>query len=294
MKKYDVLIIGSGPAGMNAAVYASRLGLKTAMIEKGAPGGKLVNISKISNWIGIKNIEGPELAIAMDKHSKSFGAESIFGNVKLINENKNAVILDDGKIIEYKFLIIATGMIESIPKDVDGIDKFNTLGVSYCAICDGPIYKGEVVSVIGGGNSAVEEAAYLTSVAKEVHIFVRGKFSAEQKLINELKAKKNIIVHLGSKIIKIKGNKKVEEIITTDGNFKVKAVFPYIGQKANTASFKNTSIKTKDGFIITDENMKTSVNNIYAIGDVRSKKIRQISTAVSDGTIAAKNIGNLI
>ena len=294
MKRYDVLIIGSGPAGMNAAIYSSRMNLSTAIIEKGAPGGKLVNISKIYNWIGIKETTGPNLAIEMNDHAISSGTDSIFGSVNKIDSENNFVSLEDGQKVGYKYLIIASGTSEVIPEKIDGIHKYNNKGVSYCAICDGPLFKNEVVAVIGGGNAAVEESLYLSNVAKEVHLFVRNNFSAEKKSINDLKNKTNVFIHMNHEIISISGQGNVEEISTTNGEFKVKAIFPYIGLKANTSFIKYLNIKTENGFIVVDDNMKTSIDNIYSIGDVNSKSIRQISTAVSDGTIAAKTIANII
>lgn len=279
---------------MNAAIYASRMNLSTAIIEKYAPGGKLVNISKIENYLGFEDIGGPELAMKMDKHARAFGTESIYGDVKKINDKENTVELADGTKVEYKFLIIATGTSEKVPEDIKGIHNFTHKGVSYCAICDGPLYKGASVAVIGAGNSAVEEAHYLTSVAKEVHIFVRNEFRAEKKAIDGLMAKQNVVLHKGHKILEILGDSGVEKIITTDGEIEVKAIFPYIGLKPNSDFIEGTAIASDNGFIKVNDVMQTSVENIFAVGDVIDKKIRQISTASADGTIAAKVIANLI
>lgn len=294
MRKYDLLIIGSGPGGMNAALYAKRSNLNVAIVEMGPPGGKLVNMEKIENWLGDISLGGAELALRMNAHIEHLGVKSIFGEVIKINEIENKIILKDGEEIGYKFLIIASGTSEKIPENVKGIVEYNHRGVSYCAICDGPLYKNQVVAVIGGGNSAIEEAAFLASVAKEVHIFVRNKIKAEQIILDELKNKNNVFFHMQEEITEIHGDGKVEHIKTNKGEYDVKAIFPYVGLIANSRFVEGTSIKTNKGFIIVDENQKTSVDNIYSIGDVNDKHIRQVTTAMSDGTIAAKAIINLI
>ena len=208
------------------------------------------------------------------------------------------IYLKSSTIIKSKFVIIATGMIENIPP-IPKIEEFLFKGVSYCAICDGGLFKDKEVAVIGGGDSAVEESIYLSSVAKEVHLFVRRDvFRANKKAVSHLRSIKKIQIHLNTKIIKLLGSDKIQGVVSkdNDGNeitYKnVQGVFPYIGTTPVTKFISNLKICDSDGYIIVDKNMKTKIDGIYAAGDVIQKSIRQISTAINDGTIAAKYIVN--
>ncbi len=297
--EYDVLIIGGGPAGMTAAIYSARSNLKTVMIEKGAPGGKVVTTFKVENYPGFSTIAGPDLAMNMYNQVIATGAEHKYGEVaklESINDMEQEVTLVDGTKLKAKKVIIATGMVSRVPK-IKRIEEFNHKGISYCAICDGPLYKGEITGVIGGGNSAVEEAAFLTTVAKEVHLFVFDDFfHAEAKEVEALKAKKNIVIHMQSEIKELRGQDSLDSIKYIEkGEEKeldIKAIFPYIGYVPISDFAKELNITNDHGFIRVDQNMETSVKGIYAIGDIREKEIRQITTATSDGSIAAKNIVN--
>lgn len=297
--KYDVIIIGAGPAGLTAALYAGRANKKTLFIEKGAPGGKMVVTNKIENWIGIESISGAELSTKMLDHAKKY-SEFKYGIVtSLVSNNplEHKVMLESGEVLTAESVIIASGTIERVPADVENIEKFNNKGISYCAICDGPIFKDEVVAVIGGGNSAAEESHYLSSIAKEVHIFVRKpNMRAEETLVNKLNELNNVVIHYNSTVQKINGDTLVNGIeFTQDGNaetLELKAVFPYIGLDPSTNFTGKLKMEFNNNYVVTDENMETSIKGIFAIGDVRDKKIRQISTAVSDGSIAGKMIAN--
>ncbi|MGX9395557.1 NAD(P)/FAD-dependent oxidoreductase [Mycoplasma sp. 3341] len=301
--KYDVVIIGGGPAGLTAAVYTTRSSLKTVFIENKVPGGKLPFQSKIENWPGELLIQGAQLATKMFQQAQENGAEFIYGEVVKIENDPNdnfakKVILNDGQVIETKTIIIATGMQNRIPKEIKGIDYFDGKGVSYCAICDGPNFKNQPIGIIGGGNSAIEEGAYVASFASKVYIFVRDEIIAEKKLVEELEAKSNVEIIKNSQILEILPNENdsVGSVVVKMGEeiktIKLAALFPYIGFIPSTSFLKDLNILAPNGFIITNENMETAVPNIYAAGDVRVKEIRQITTAVSDGTIAAKNITN--
>ena len=287
--KYDVLIIGAGPAGLTAAIYLARNNVNVALIEAKTPGGKISEQSKIENYPGFNSVSGAELSISMFSQARENGAKFIIGKVISI-ENKDELIklikLENGLLLESKYLIIATGMQNIIPKEVINIEKFNNKGVSYCVVCDGPLFKDKVCGIIGGGNSAFEEGNYLSSIAKEVHIFVRDKIIAEQILVDNVEKQDNIFIHRNAQILKLNGTSSLDSAdVNIEGNI-VKPAIDFID--------KNLLKLDKKNFIVVDENMETNVPNIFAVGDIISKSIRQITTATSDGTIAAKIINNRI
>ena len=300
--KYDVLIIGAGPAGLTAAIYLARNNVNVALIEAKTPGGKISEQSKIENYPGFNSVSGAELSISMFSQARENGAKFIIGKVISI-ENKDELIklikLENGLLLESKYLIIATGMQNIIPKEVINIEKFNNKGVSYFVVCDGPLFKDKVCGIIGGGNSAFEEGNYLSSIAKEVHIFVRDKIIAEQRLVDNVEKQDNIFIHRNAQILKLNGTSSLESAdVNIEGNIvniPIKGLFPYIGFKPAIDFIDQNLLKLdKKNFIVVDENMETNVPNIFAVGDIISKSIRQITTATSDGTIAAKIINNRI
>ena len=300
--KYDVLIIGAGPAGLTAAIYLARNNVNVALIEAKTPGGKISEQSKIENYPGFNSVSGAELSISMFSQARENGAKFIIGKVISI-ENKDELIklikLENGLLLESKYLIIATGMENIIPKEVINIEKFNNKGVSYCVVCDGPLFKDKVCGIIGGGNSAFEEGNYLSSIAKEVHIFVRDKIIAEQRLVDNVEKQDNIFIHRNAQILKLNGTSSLDSAdVNIEGNIvniPIKGLFPYIGFKPAIDFINQNLLKLdKKNFIVVDENMETNVPNIFAVGDIISKSIRQITTATSDGTIAAKIINNRI
>ena len=300
--KYDVLIIGAGPAGLTAAIYLARNNVNVALIEAKTPGGKISEQSKIENYPGFNSVSGAELSISMFSQARENGAKFIIGKVISI-ENKDELIklikLENGLLLESKYLIIATGMQNIIPKEVINIEKFNNKGVSYCVVCDGPLFKDKVCGIIGGGNSAFEEGNYLSSIAKEVHIFVRDKIIAEQRLVDNIEKQNNIFIHRNAQVLKLNGTSLLDSAdVNIEGNIvniPIKGLFPYIGFKPAIDFINQNLLKLdKKNFIVVDENMETNVPNIFAVGDIISKSIRQITTATSDGTIAAKIINNRI
>lgn len=300
--KYDVLIIGAGPAGLTAAIYLARNNVNVALIEAKTPGGKISEQSKIENYPGFNSVSGAELSISMFSQARENGAKFIIGKVMSI-ENKDELIklikLENGLLLESKYLIIATGMQNIIPKEVINIEKFNNKGVSYCVVCDGPLFKDKVCGIIGGGNSAFEEGNYLSSIAKEVHIFVRDKIIAEQRLVDNVEKQNNIFIHRNAQVLKLNGTSSLDSAdVNIEGNIvniPIKGLFPYIGFKPAIDFIDQNLLKLdKKNFIVVDENMETNVPNIFAVGDIISKSIRQITTATSDGTIAAKIINNRI
>lgn len=301
---YDVVIIGAGPAGLNAALYLSRANLRVVFIEKGAPGGKMTTTFNISNWIGVKEIHGARLAMSMLQHVKENGAIHKYGNVvKFVNvkENKKEVHLENGEIFYSKIVIIATGMVNRIPEEIEGIHEFENKGVSYCVVCDGSLYGKNNQSIIGGGNSAFEESLYLSNIAKKVNIFVKdNEIIAEPKIVEQVQNTKNIEIFLNAQVKKIIGTSEngIEKLeVNIDGQDKIfdsKSLFPYIGFLPATSFIKNLDIFNDKGFIMVDKNMETNVKGIFAVGDIIEKDVRQIVTAASDGAIAAKYISGTI
>lgn len=292
-RQFDLVIIGGGPAGLSGAIYGARAGLSVAVIEFWAPGGKLVKTSHIENYPGVASIEGPTLAMNMLEHAMGLGAEYIPAEVLSIDEKK--VICNDDTTYVGKAIIIATGTVER-KLNIPGEEKNTGRGVSYCAICDGAFFKDKVVTVIGGGNSAIEEALYLTQFASKVNIFVRNELRAELSLQEE--AMKHDKIEIVKKIVPLEiidDGKKVVGIkvknVLTDEIFDVEtsAVFPYVGADPVTSFASDLEICDEKGYILTNEEMATGVEGIFAAGDVRKKTIRQVVTAANDGAIAAQS-----
>lgn len=298
----DLIIIGAGPAGLSACLYASRAGLDVMMFDAGAPGGKLNVSAEIENWPGQKKKTGPELAYEMYEHALSFGGKQEYGEVtKIIDHNDFKEVITNEKSYQAKAVLIATGTKErkmGIPLE----EELTGHGVSYCAVCDGPFFKGEEVAVIGGGNSALEEAVYLTKFVNRVHLIVRRDVFRADKIIQEhVLSNDKIKIHFLKKPHHIiaKDN-KVDKLAIEDSNtgelseLLVKAVFPFVGLDPITEFVKDLDITDEHGYIITDETMQTKVSGIYAAGDVRKKVLRQVVTATNDGAIAGQQIAHYL
>lgn len=293
---FDVLIIGSGPAGISAAIYSQRASLKTGIIEKDAPGGKIVKTAFIENYPGFKTISGPDLAYSMFEQMNNVGVKYIYGNVVDIKKINNIfhVSSEDGMTKYSKVVIIASGMNEK-KIGIPGEKEYYGKGLSYCAICDGPLYKNKPIAIIGGGNSALEEALYLSDLSSEIHLIHRRKeFRADKSIVDKVMANKNIFLHLDNIPISFNGDgKKIDSITIQNINTNAKndlvidCIFPFIGFLPVNNFALNFDIIDDNGFIIADQNMATSIEGLFSVGDVNKKQYRQISTAVSDGTIAA-------
>lgn len=304
MENYDVIIIGAGPAGLTTALYASRGNLKVLILEKGAPGGKLVSQSKIENWPGDEIIDGATLALRMYKHPLKFGSKHRFCDVDFIeteNEFDHKVYCKDGKIFQARAVVVASGMVERKPLDIKYYLEYEGRGVSYCVVCDGPFYANQPAIVIGGGNSAVEEGSFLASIASKVYILVRdSQFNAEPMLIEDLKKNKNVEIWFNAKVLELRGKDQLESaLIDHNGEKKVleiKSLFPYIGFLPATKFLEKNHRQALNqiNFIDVDSYGQTKIPGIYAVGDVVSKEIRQIVTAASDGAIVGKILTNRI
>lgn len=297
---YDLIIIGAGPAGMSAAVYASRSGLNTLILDGGAPGGKLNLTADIENYPGEKEIAGPELAYQMFEHATKFGAVYEYGMVQKINDlNDHKEVITEENTYETKAVLIATGTKER-KMNIPGEEEMTGRGVSYCAVCDGAFFTDEEVAVIGGGNSALEEAMYLTKFASTVHLIVRRDvFRADKIVQDKLKENDKVKVHFLKKPVEVQideENNKVKGLVLEDSNTKeqsvleVTGIFPFVGADPVTSFATGLGILDEHGYVLTNEDMATSCPGIYAAGDVRKKFLRQVVTATNDGAIAAQAI----
>jgi thioredoxin reductase (NADPH) len=296
-KIYDVIIIGAGPAGMTAAVYTSRANLSTLMIERGVPGGQMVNTEEVENYPGFDSILGPDLSNKMFEHAKKFGAEYAYGDIKEVIDGKEFKLVKAGsKEYKARAIIIATGA-EYKKLGVPGEAELGGRGVSYCAVCDGAFFKNKQLVVVGGGDSAVEEGVYLTRFAEKVTIVHRRDQLRAQKILQErafANDKVDFIWNHTVKQINEKDGKvgSVTLVSTVDGSereFPCDGVFIYVGMVPLTKPFENLGITNEAGYIVTNELMETKVPGIFAAGDVREKHLRQIVTATGDGSIAAQS-----
>lgn len=296
-KIYDVIIAGAGPAGMTAAVYTSRANMDTLMIEKGAPGGQMMNTEDIENYPGFTNILGPDLSNYMFEHAKKFGAEYIRGHVDEIKDGfPYKTVIVDGKEYKTKSVIVATGA-KHRKLGVKGEEEFSGRGVSYCAVCDGAFFADLELAVIGGGDSAVEEAIFLTRFASKVTIIHRRDVLRAQKIIQK-RAYENEKIHFiwNHTVEEIRGDEMVTGLIIKNtltgelSEFPCNGVFIYIGMDPISDCVKNLGITNESGYILTDEQMRTQIPGICAAGDVREKKLRQVVTATGDGSIAAFSV----
>ena len=287
---YDIIIVGAGPAGLTAALYARRANKKVLIFEAKNYGGQIVNANLVENYPGIPKISGFDYATNLYNQVKELGAEIKFETVTRIEENKN-VITTNGTY-NAKAIILATGAENrklNIDKELDFIGK----GVSYCATCDGNFYKNKTVAVVGGGNTAVEDAIYLSNIAKKVYlIHRRDEFRAEATYMKELKNKQNVELLLNSNVKTINGNNLLKSIDIKDNKgigktIDIDGLFIAIGQSPKNEIFNNLITLDKFGYIISEDGVHTNVKGIYVAGDARVKELRQLTTAVSDGSIAA-------
>ena len=285
---YDTIIIGAGPAGMAAALYLKRSGLKTLIIDKDAPGGQMLKTDKIENYLGFQSISGADLALNMFNQLKKLEVDYIYGNVvSVLKDNKFLVKTETGSY-QSNYVIIATGKTNN-KLGLAGEDKIK--GISYCAVCDGAFYKNKVVGVVGAGNSAFTEALYLSSLAKKVYIINRTEqIKADEIYITKAKKQANIIYLTNAKVTKLnsKDNALKSIILNDKEELSLDGLFLAIGGTPKTNFIKN--IKNENNYIIVNKKMETNIKGLYAAGDVIKKDYYQIATAVNDGVIAALSI----
>lgn len=290
---YDVIVIGAGPGGMTAALYTARSNLKTLLLERGAPGGQLINTAEVENYSGFPTVQGPDLAANMYEQILKFGVAHQFGEVTGIeNYEDYKIVRTAQEAYKTRTVIIATGS-EHKKLHIPGEAELNGRGVSYCAVCDGAFFKDKEIVVVGGGDSAVEEGVYLTQFAKQVTIIHRRDQLRAQKILQERAFQNDKIKFIWDSVVeKIVGDDHVEAVQLknvkdqTVRTLETAGVFIYIGILPNTQAFTDLGITDAEGWIPTDQTMQTKIPGIFAIGDVRQTVLRQIATAVGDGAIA--------
>lgn len=290
----DLLIIGAGPAGMMAAVYAARAGLKTLILETTGAGGQILSTSEIDNFPGFLSVTGAELAMKMNEQVENCGVEILYDEISSLDlQGKQKKIVCADATIVAKAVIIATG---ASPRKIGciGEEKFLGAGVHFCALCDGAFYKGKDIVVVGGGNSAVEEIIYLAPIAKSVTVTnMMPKFTAFQTLVDKIPS--SVKVHHNTTIKKMEGDRKLEGIMLSNKKrIKCDGVFVAIGRKPNTSAFDGQIKLAAGGYIAVNNKLETNLPGVYAAGDVGEKLVRQIVTACADGAIAATHAAEYI
>lgn len=292
---FDVVILGGGPAGLSAAIYASRGAVSTALIDISMMGGQPSNYLELENYPGFPIIGGFDLMEKFEEHADKFGVQKFpmqeIEKIDLTSSPK--VILTKEGEFRAKSVIIACGA-QPMKLGVPGEKEFVGRGVSYCAVCDGAFYKEKVVAVVGGGNAAVEEAMYLTKFADKVYVIHRRNELRADKIVQERAFKNEKIEFIWDSVVKeIKGEDLVNTVVLENvktkeqSNLSVNGVFPYIGMVPNVENISGQLEQDAGGFILTDETMKTSIEGVYAVGDIRKTPLRQVITAASDGAVGA-------
>ena len=287
---YDTVIIGAGTAGLTASIYLRRASKKVLVLEAKSYGGQIVNAAKIENYPGIAEVSGFDYATTLYNQVKNLGAEFKFETVIRIEEDKSVVT--KANTYKAKAIILATGS-ENRKLNLPNEDKFIGRGVSYCATCDGNFYRNKTVAVVGGGNTALEDAIYLSNLVEKLYlIHRRNEFRGEEKLVDELKTKENVEIIFNSNVISLNGDKKLDSIVVEDnsGNKKelnVDGLFIAVGREPKNSIFANIIDLDENGYIKYTGDVHTNVSGIYVAGDAKVKELRQLTTAVSDGAIAA-------
>jgi len=296
-----VIIAGAGPAGMTAAVYTSRANMSTLMLERGIPGGQMANTEEIENYPGFGSILGPDLSTKMFEHAQQFGAEYAYGEIKEIRDEEpyKRVITGDKEYLT-KSVIVATGA-EHRLLGAPGEKELSGRGVSYCAVCDGAFFRNKELVVVGGGDSAVEEAVFLTRFASKVTIVHRrDQFRAQKILQKRAFENEKIEVIWDSAVKEIRGEGKVQSVLLENtktgeqSELATDGVFIYVGMDPLTESVRPLGITNDAGYVLTDEKMYTKVKGVFAAGDVREKLLRQVVTATGDGSIAAQSAQHFV
>lgn len=303
MNTYDVIIIGAGPAGMTAAIYAVRANMKVLMLDRLAPGGQIINTNEIENYTGHGVINGAELSIRMFEHTQELGVEFDYKTVVDIEDRGDVKVVkceEDAAEYQAPAVILATG---TVPRrlGVPGEDNFAGAGISWCAICDGAQFRGKDVVVIGGGNSAVEESIYLAGIVNKLTVITLFDLTADPKACDKLRSMENVTVYPYQDVLEFTGEGRLtgvkfkstkedatERYVACDG------VFEYIGLKPSSEPFAQLGILDIFGCINVDVEMKTAMTGVFGAGDITAKHLRQVITACSDGAIAANSAAKYV
>lgn len=291
--EFDTVILGGGPAGLSAGIYASRGAVSTAIVDMNMFGGQPSNYLELENYPGFQVVGGYDLMEKFEEHADKFGVKKFpMQEIQSIDLNSKRIITSENEF-SAKTIIIATGA-QPMKLGVPGEKEFVGRGVSYCAVCDGAFYRNKVVAVVGGGNAAVEEAMYLTKFADKVYLVHRRSELRADKIVQERAFKNEKIEFVWNSIVtEIKGENLVDTVVLENvkthevSNLSVNGVFPYIGIVPNVENISGQLLQDAGGFIITDETMATSVEGVFAVGDVRKTPLRQVITAASDGAVGA-------
>ncbi len=293
---YDVIIAGGGPAGLTAAIYAKRAGHRALVLEGGTPGGQAATTPDIENWPGSQSVAGSDFSMNLFTQATALGAEMKFETVTGITDGGRVkTVKTRNNSYETKTVIIANG-VRRRKLDVPGEEALAGRGVSYCATCDGGFFKGQVTAVVGGGNTALEDALFLSNICPKVYlIHRRNEFKAEKHLTDALAATTNIELLLEHKVLEIKGHEKVERLMVEGPNGRlslaVAGVFAAVGLIPDNAIFSPPLSLNEYGYILAGEDTRTNVPGIFAAGDTRVKDLRQLVTAAADGATAAHGAG---
>lgn len=291
---YDIIIIGAGTAGLTAAIYGVRAGKTVLVLEKMMVGGQIINTKEIENYPGVSNISGAEFAMNLSTQATDLGAEIAYKEVLRIEDvgdTKKVITTEDS--YEAKAVIIATGA-KNRPLGVEGEEQLIGAGISYCATCDGAFFKNRDVAVVGGGNTALEDARFLSDYCKQVYVIHRrDEFRGEEELVERLKERDNIQFVLDSTVEKLNYENQLESIIVKNKKtnetttIKVDGLFVAIGQVPDNQGFADVVDVDKVGYVVANESCKTKVPGVFVAGDCRTKTVRQLTTAASDGAIAS-------
>lgn len=291
--EFDTVILGGGPAGLSAGIYASRGAVSTAIVDINMFGGQPSNYLELENYPGFQIVGGYDLMEKFEEHADKFGVKKFpMQEIQSIDLKSKKIITNENEFTS-KTIIIATGA-QPMKLGVPGEKEFVGRGVSYCAVCDGAFYRNKVVAVVGGGNAAVEEAMYLTKFADKVYLVHRRDELRADKIVQERAFKNEKIEFVWNSVVKeIKGENLVDTVVLENVkthqifNLSVNGVFPYIGIVPNVEHVSGQILQDAGGFIVTDETMSTSLEGVFAVGDVRKTPLRQVITAASDGAVGA-------
>ncbi|MBR3133441.1 MAG: thioredoxin-disulfide reductase [Clostridia bacterium] len=296
---YDIIIVGAGPAGLTAAIYGVRANKKVLVLESKSYGGQIVNAYRIDNYPGMPHISGFEFATALYNQAKELGVEVKFETVIKIDKDKNVETTKNK--YQAKAIILATGS-ENKTLNVENENKYIGKGISYCATCDGNFYRNKVVAVVGGGNTALEDALYLSNLAEKVYlIHRRDTFRGEEMAVDELRSKENVELVLNSNVVKLNGDSLIESIDVEDSeknirNIELNGLFIAVGRAPKNDIFSEVVKLDEKGYFESSDGIHTNVEGIYVAGDARKKELRQLATAIGDGansaTMAIKEMKN--